>query len=253
MLIRIPSLPQHEMKPSKYNILLAIDNTTQQTTKNMNMMKSDSQLQKDILEELKWEPSVNEANIGVEVKDGIVTLAGHVDSYAEKYHAEKAAQHVPGVRAVAVEIDVKLLSHAKRTDGDVALAVKNMLDWNVFLPHDAIKVQVEDGWVTLRGSVNSDYQRLSAAISIRYLNGVTDVSNEVEITPKVNVATVKSDIEATLKRRALEDANAIHVEVHDDVVTLSGTAHSFAELQLVRVAARNSPGVGKVKDNMRLA
>jgi osmotically-inducible protein OsmY len=219
---------------------------------NMNMNKSDSQLQKDIIEELKWEPSVNETNIGVEVKDGIVTIAGHVDSYAEKLHAEKAALRVSGVRAVAVEIDVKLQSHAKRTDGDIALAVKNMLDWNVFLPKDSIKVMVENGWVTLTGIVNSDYQRMTASLSIRYLTGVTGVSNEVAIKPKVSVSTVKSDIEATLKRRALEDASSIHVEVHDHDVTLSGTAHSLAELQLVRVAARNSPGVSKVKDNMRL-
>ncbi|WP_246362407.1 MULTISPECIES: BON domain-containing protein [Halomonadaceae] len=216
------------------------------------MPKSDSQIQKDVLAELEYEPTVRASNIGVEVNDGIVTLAGHVDSYAEKWHAEMAAQRVSGVKGVAVEMDVNLPGNNNRTDADIARAVKNTLEWNVYIPHDPLKIMVEDGWVTLTGEVPWEYQRRLAASSIRYLTGVTGVSNQIVLKPKPTAAAVKADIEASLKRRAIQDANAIKVEVHDHDVILSGKAHSIAEKDLIHHSAWSSPGVWKVIDDIRV-
>lgn len=215
------------------------------------MSKSDSQIQKDVLAELADEPSVRATDIGIEVKDGVVTLAGHVDSYGEKWHAEKAAQRVSGVKGIAVEVDVKLPGENKRTDADIARAVKNTLEWNIFVPNDPIKVMVEDGWVTLTGEVPWEYQRRLATSSIRYLIGVTGVSNQIVLKPKPTTTAVKANIEAALKRRALQDANAIKVDVHDHDVTLEGKVHSLAEKDLIHNAVWNSPGVWKVTDHIR--
>lgn len=214
------------------------------------MPKSDAQIQKDVLEELKWEPSVQASNIGVEVKDGVVTLAGHVDSFAEKWHAEQAAQRVSSVQALAVEIDVKTSLAPKRIDADIARSVKNILEWNVFIPKDSVKVMVENGWVTLSGKVTADFQRRTAASSIRYVSGVTGVSNQIILKPLMTASIVRTDIEAAIKRRASELAQAISVDVHEHDVILSGNANSLAERELVRCAAWDSPGVRNVTDNI---
>jgi len=214
-------------------------------------MKTDTQLQQDVTAELKWEPSVNAAQIGVEVKDGIVTLAGHVGTYAEKYDAERAAQRVSGVKALAVEMDVKLAGSSKRTDADIARAVENVLQWTTYLPKDHVKVMVEAGWVTLTGEVDWEYQRQSATAAVRYLLGVTGVSDQILIKkPKVSSSAVKSDIEAALKRRATVDAQKISVEVHGADVTLTGKVHSWSERDLARNTAWGTSGVQNVKDNM---
>ncbi len=214
-------------------------------------MKTDSQLQLDVLAELKWEPSVNAAQIGVEVKDGIVTLAGHVSSYAEKYGAEHAAQRVSGVRALAIEMDVKLPGASKRTDADIARSVENVLQWATFLPKDHVKVMVEGGFVTLTGDVDWEYQRQPATAAVRYLIGVTGVSDQIVIKkPKVSSSAVKSDIEAALKRRATADAQKISVEVHGGDVTLTGKVHSWSERDLARNSAWGTSGVESVTDNM---
>jgi osmotically-inducible protein OsmY len=216
-------------------------------------MKTDAQLQLDIIAELKWEPSVNAAQIGVEVRDGVVTLAGHVDSYAEKCDAERAAQRVAGVKALAVEMDVALAGGMTRTDADVARTAENVLQWTTYLPKDAVKVKVEGGWITLSGQVEWEYQRQSAADSVRYLMGVTGVSNQVGIKPTVSAGGVRADIEAALKRRANADAQQIAVEVRGADVTLSGTVHSWSERELATHSAWGTPGVRKVVDNMTLA
>ena len=216
-------------------------------------MKTDAQLQQDIIAELKWEPSVHAAEIGVEVRDGIVTLAGHVSSYAEKWNAERAAQRVSGVKALAVEMDVKLSGSGKRTDADVARSVENVLHWNSTLPKDSAKVMVENGWITLSGEVDWEYQRQAAAKAVRYLSGVTGVSNQIVIKkPTVSLSAVKSDIEAALKRRATADARAITVDVSGSDVTLSGTVHSWSERELATDSAWSAPGVRHVIDNMTL-
>src|ERR1700721_1464788 len=134
-------------------------------------MKTDHQLQLDVLAELSWEPSVNAEDIGVEVKDGIVTLAGHVGSYAEKIDAERATMRVSGVRALAIEMDVKLAGSSARTDADIARSVDNVLQWTTYLPKDAVKIKVESGRVTLSGEVDWEYQRQAAVGAVRYLRG----------------------------------------------------------------------------------
>ena len=214
-------------------------------------MKTDAQLQQDIIAELKWEPSVHAAEIGVEVRDGIVTLAGHVSSYAEKWNAERAAQRVSGVKALAVEMDVKLSGSGKRTDADVARSVENVLHWNSTLPKDSAKVMVENGWITLSGEVDWEYQRQAAAKAVRYLSGVTGVSNQIVIKkPTVSLSAVKSDIEAALKRRATANAHKISVEVHGADVTLTGRVDNWSEREAARHSAWGTPGVGNVVDNI---
>ena len=213
-------------------------------------MKSDKQVQQDVIAELNWEPSVNAAQIGVEVKDGIVTLAGHVGSYAEKWDAERAAQRVSGVKALAIEMDVKLSGSSKRNDADIARSAESALQWTTFLPKDRVKVMVEAGCITLSGEVDWEYQRESAAGAVRYLMGVTSVSNQIAIKPKVSSSAVKSDIEAALKRRATADARKISVEVHGDDVTLTGTVHTWSERDLARHSAWGTPGVRNVVDKI---
>ena len=216
-------------------------------------MKSDSQVKMDVSEELKWEPSVNATQIGVEVKDGIVTLAGHVDSYAEKWNAEKAAQRVSGVKALAVEMDVKLPGYSARTDADIARSAGQALSWTSYLPKDAIKIQVEKGFVTLSGEVEWQYQRNVAATAIRHLMGVTGVSDQIAIKATASAAAVKQGIEAALKRRATSDAGDISVAVKGSNVTLSGPVHSWSERELARNAAWGAKGVHKVVDEMTMS
>ena len=216
-------------------------------------MKTDAQVQQDVIAELKWEPSINAAQIGVEVKDGIVTLAGHVSSYAEKWDAERAAQRVSGVRALAVEMDVKLAGSSKRNDADIARSAQDVLQWTAYLPKDSVKVMVEDGWITLSGEVDWEYQRQAAAGGVRYLMGVTGVSDQIVVKPKVSLSAVKSDIEAALKRRAAADAQMISVGVRDADVTLTATVHSWSERDLARNAAWGTPGVRNVVDNITIA
>ena len=213
-------------------------------------MKTDSQVQQDVLAELKWEPSVNAAQIGVEVKDGIVTLAGHVGSYAEKFDAERAAQRVSGVKALAIEMDVTLPGFGKRNDADIARSAESALQWTTFLPKDSVKVMVEGGRITLSGEVHWEYQRQSAAAAVRYLLGVTGVSDQIVIKPKVSASAVKSEIEAALKRHAHADAQKISVEVRGADVTLRGKVPTWSERDMARHSAWGTPGVRNVVDHM---
>ena len=215
-------------------------------------MKTDSQLQQDVMAELKWEPAVHAEQIGVEVKNGVVTLAGEVSSYTEKWNAERAAQRVNGVKALAVELTVKLAEFSKRTDADIAESAKNILSWTSSLPADAVKVMVEGGWLTLSGDVEWQYQRQDAAHGVRFLAGVTGVSNQIAIKPSLSGTVVKSDIEAALKRRAAADAKTIAVDVKGGDVTLTGTVHSWSERDLATRSAWGSAGVRKVVDKMNL-
>ena len=215
-------------------------------------MKSDSQLQHDVLAELKWEPCVTASKIGVEVQSGVVTLAGQVGSYSEKWHAERAAQRVSGVGALAVELKVKLAGLDNRTDADIALSIESVLLWSTSIPDGAVKVMVENGFVTLSGDVGWQYQRLAAADCIRTISGVTGVSNQIAIKPTVSMSAVKGDIEAALKRSASEDAKKITVEVHGADVTLKGQVSSWAERETATNSAWGTPGVRSVRDEMTL-
>ncbi len=216
-------------------------------------MKTDKQLQTDVIAELNWEPSVHAAQIGVEVKDGVVTLAGHVASFAEKWNAESAAQRVSGVKALAIEIEVKLPATGQRNDGDIGESAGNMLAWATSVPDDAVKVKVEGGWVTLSGEVEWQYQKQAAADAVRYLAGVKGISDLIAIKPKVTSSVVKADIEAALKRQATKDAKDITVRVDGSKVTLTGSIHSFAERELATNTAWGAPGVHSVVDELTFA
>jgi len=215
-------------------------------------MKTDTQLQQDVIAELEWEPSVEAAQIGVEVRDGVVTLAGQVSSYAQKWSAERAAQRVRGVKALAVDMEVNLPALAQRSDADIARSVENVLSWASLLHPDAIKVMVEKGWVTLSGSVDWQYQRQAATDAVRFLFGVTGVSDQIAITPSANVGVVKADIEAALARCATADALRISVSVDGGDVKLSGSVSSYGERQLAIQSAWGTPGVRRVVDEMTL-
>lgn len=214
------------------------------------MIKTDIQIQHDILAELLWEPSVDAASIGVEVKDGIVTLAGHVSSLNEKWEAESAAQRVGGVKALAVEIDVKLPGSSARTDSDIARSARNVLDWMNYLPKDSVRITVEQGWITLKGEVDWAFQKECAQSSLRSLTGVTGVSDQILLKGKVSITSVKSDIEVALQRRAHAEAQDILVSVEGTEVTLAGTVHSLSERSLARRTAWSTPGVHRVVDHM---
>jgi len=212
-------------------------------------MKTDSQLQSDVIAELSWEPSIHSEEIGVEVKGGVVTLAGHVGTYSEKLEAERAAMRVVGVKALAVEIDVRLEGISARTDTDIARTVENVLQWTTYLTKDSVKIKVEGGWVTLSGEVNWEYQRKAAVDAIRYLMGVKGVTNLIAIKPTVSAPLVKADIEAALKRRAQKDSNGISVSVDGNDVILSGSVHSWSDRDLATHTAWGTPGVRSVTNN----
>lgn len=215
-------------------------------------MKTDSQLQQDVMAELQWEPAVHASQIGVEVKDGVVTLAGTVGNYIEKLKAEKAVQRVHGVRALAVEMTVRLTDADTRSDADIAASAKNILGWSSSFPSDAVQVMVEGGWLTLSGEVEWQHQRQDAAHSVRYLLGVTGVSNQIAVKPRVSAVAVKADIEAAIQRRANDDANGIGVGVNGGDVTLTGAVHSWSERDLATRSAWGSAGVCNVVDKMHL-
>ena len=216
------------------------------------MIRGVTRREQDIIAELGWEPSVNAAQIGVEVKDGIVTLAGHVDSFAEKWNAETAAQRVSGVKALAIELEVTLPGSSRRTDADIARTATNVLEWTTYLPKDSIKVMVENGWITLTGEVEWEYKKREAVYAVRYLMGVTGVSDQIVIKPSVSTSAVKSDIEAALKRRAATDAQNISVDVRGSDVTLSGSVHNWSERELAASTAWCTPGVHNVVDNINV-
>ncbi len=216
-------------------------------------MKTDIELQKDVIEELQWDPAVTAAHIGVEASEGVVTLSGQVDSFAEKFAAIDAAKRVAGVKGVAIDLEVKLPGSSRRSDADVAKAVLSALDWNVSVPGGAVQVKVDDGFVTLTGQVDWEYQRDAAAASVRHLLGVRGVSNAIDLRPRTEARDVKVKIEAALQRLAHRDTQDIAVAVNDGTVTLSGTAHSYLERDTIESAAWNAPGVRHVVDHIMVA
>jgi len=216
-------------------------------------MKTDIQLKSDVSEELAWDPEVNATNIGVMVRDGVVTLAGHLDSFAEKHAAERAVRRVAGVRGIALDLDVKIAPQHQRGDPEIAQAAIAALRLNSLVPDGAVKVEVEDGWVTLTGQVDWGYQFASAEQCIRPLSGVRGMFNKITIKPRVAGKDIASQITAALTRHAAREARHIGIEVEGGVVTLSGKVHSMAEHDAALGVAFSAHGVSRVVDHLQVA
>jgi osmotically-inducible protein OsmY len=216
-------------------------------------MKSDSQLKADVMAELAWDPAVDANGIGVMVKSGVVTLTGHLSTYAEKHAVEKAVRRVAGVRGIAVELDVKLSLAHKRSDSEIAQAAITALTWNALVPSERVKVEVDNGWVTLTGELNWNYQSANAEQSIRSLTGVRGVTNNITIKPQVSSSDIVSQISAALTRQAEREAKQISIAVEGSAVTLRGKVHSLAEHDAAVGAAYTAPGVSRVIDKLEIA
>lgn len=213
-------------------------------------MITDSELKQDVIDELMWEPDINAAEIGVAVKDGVATLSGSVDSYHEKLAAERAAQGVFGVRAVVQEIKVRLPGSLQRSDEDIAKAAANALAWTASVPHDRIKVKVQNGWITLSGQVDWRYQRDAAEDAVCNLLGVVGVSNQITVKPSPKLMEIKTKIESAFQRNALIDARRINVQVRGDRVILEGSVRSYAEKKEAEQAACSAPGICEVENRI---
>ena len=213
-------------------------------------MKTDSELKQDVIDELMWEPDINATEIGVAVKDGIVTLSGYVDTYHEKLAAERAAQGVFGVKAVVQETKVRLPGSLQRSDEDIARAAANALEWTMSVPHDRIKVKVQNGWITLSGQVDWRYQRDAAEDAVCNLMGVVGVSNQITVKPSPKPTEIKTKIESAFQRNALLDARRIDVQVRGDRVILEGSVRSYAEKKEAEQVACSAPGICEVENRI---
>jgi osmotically-inducible protein OsmY len=212
-------------------------------------MKTDLDLQKDLAAELKWEPRLEEDEIGIAVKDGVVTLTGSVPDYAQRRIAAKAAERVAGVRAVAQELTVKVPDAFRRTDTELAHQVVNALSWDIEVP-GTVKAKVEDGWLTLDGEVEWAYQRNAAERAVRYLTGIKGVSNAVTIKPHASPSDVAQRIKAALHRTAEAESKKVQVTATNGKVTLTGTVRSWPERAEVERAAWSASGVTAVDDRL---
>ena len=215
-------------------------------------MSHDGRLQHNVLAELSWDPSIDAAHIGVTAENGVITLSGHVSSFAQKRAAEEATRRVRGVEAVAEEIEVRLPFEAKRADDEIAAAALERLHWDPTVPRHAVQVTVDAGWVTLTGQVEWHYQREAAEEDVRSLAGVVAVSNEITIAPKVDCGNISDDIMHALHRSWFFDPKTISVSGEDGHIRLIGTVHTPHERKVAAATAWAAPGVVDVKNELRV-
>jgi osmotically-inducible protein OsmY len=213
-------------------------------------MKSNLQLQQRVAEALSWEPSVDASHIGVAASDGVVTLTGQVPSFVERLEAERVAKRVAGVKAIANDLEVRLPGSSARTDTDIAAAAIRVLEWDAQVPHQNLKVRVSNGWLTLEGKAQWQFQREAAERAVRHLLGVRGVSNAITLAVSVAPFDVKNRIEAALKRTAELEARNITVATRGSTVVLEGKVHSWTERADAERAAWGAPGVTEVEDHL---
>ncbi len=207
------------------------------------MSKSDSSLQSDVIDELAFDPALDETNIGVTAKDGVVTLTGTVRSYPEKIAAEHAAKRVAGVRGIAEELKIEISTLQHRSDADLARAAVAALDWDVSVPKNKVTVKAENGWLTLEGQLDWNFQRDAARRAVEHLSGLHGVFNAITVKPVVSTTDVRAKIQKAFERYAEIDANRVDVQVAGDTVTLRGNVHSWNEHDEATYAAASVPGV----------
>jgi osmotically-inducible protein OsmY len=213
---------------------------------------TDLELKRHVEDALSWEPSVDAAEIGVSIDNGVVTLRGKVGTYSEKSTAERVSLAVYGVKAVANDLDVRLMKGFERTDTDIAQAAANAVEWSTVVPSKRVTIAVTDGWVTLKGTLDWNYQKDAAARAVRDLTGVRGVTNLIIVQPRAKTIDVRDKIEAAFKRSAEIDARRINVTAAEGKVILSGQVHSWAERQEAERAAWAAPGVTQVEDRLSI-
>ncbi|CAG1019017.1 hypothetical protein BURC_03862 [Burkholderiaceae bacterium] len=216
-------------------------------------MKTDADLKRDVAAELAWDPAVKSTAIGVAVKDGVVTLTGHLDTFAEKHAVSRALQRVAGVKAIALELDVKLAPGHQRSDTEIAANAEQALKWSTLVPPEAVRITVDHGWTTLQGELDWEYQRRSVEKAIRPLMGVVGISNEIKLRTKLRPDDLSRKIEAALMRQAIREARHIEVSVDGTTVKLTGKVHSWHEREAAQGVAWSAPGVHAVINELQLA
>jgi osmotically-inducible protein OsmY len=213
-------------------------------------MKTDSEIKRDVLSELLWDPLISETKVGVTVNEGVVTLTGHLDTYAEKVAAKRAAERVSGVKAIALEIEVIPSGVHQRSDTEIALAVEHALSWNTSVPQDRVKVTVEKGWVTLKGDLDWNFQRRAVERMVRPLKGVVGITDNIGLKTLPVPLKLQERIQDALTRQAMREARRIEVAVEGSEVTLRGHVHSWAERNAAEGASWSAPGVTRVSNQL---